>query len=352
MSECQEQSDLTATARDTVVLILHLADREIANVPDRLRHALESEELARAIRTTLEAEGRRLAQAQQSGQTITNADGQRVLQAVGGAAATAVGQDVRQQIEASSGFHQAQQQLRRLEAAFNCSPMGIFVDQHQALLYIVASGIAIGSATALYVARTGDTFASWATDFAARRLRSIQIGRLEVGTEALRFVPSERVVEVQPFLNVQTWREVRLGLRLHGVFREEQVQTATAGGEIVVRPTRGVTATLHGNVGMQRPVGQGGALGASQLVYDAGLAVQIAGPPEAPNLRVRSEFFLQQDLERRRVGGAGTVEYDLGRGVSASLRGSGAYTQPLAGGVPGRGQTEVSVQAGLVVRFQ
>jgi hypothetical protein len=139
---------------------------------------------------------------QNSGQQITSADGTRVARAVGEAAGTTVLQNVQQQVENSSAYHDVQASLRRLEGAFRCSPMGVFVSENSTLLYIVASGLALGGATALYVTRAGDLPAGWATDFAARRLRSIRLGRLEVGTQALRFVPSERIVEVQPFLIV------------------------------------------------------------------------------------------------------------------------------------------------------
>lgn len=349
MSECQEQDSVSGAARDSVVVMLRLADRTIASSPERILAALQSEELSRVIRQVLEAEGRRLAEMQNSGQPITNADGARVARTAGEAAGTAVLHNVQQQVESSSAYKDVQTSLRRLEGAFRCSPMGVFVSENSTLLYIVASGLALGGATALYVTRSGDLPAGWATDFAARRLRSIRIGSLEVGTQALRFVPSERVVEVQPFLSVSLWREIRTTFRLNVAFQQDQVQTATGGVDISVPLHRGVTLTGRASGGVQQPLVSGVRTGPLQPTYDLGLGVTIAGPPEAPGLRIRSEIFLQQQDGVQRAGASGQVQYNFGGGLSGQVGASGQYTQPLRGPEPAR--TEVRVQAGLTFQF-
>ena len=350
MGECQEADDVLQVTRDTVVLSLRLAGHEIADAPERIVQAIQSEELSRAIRDTLEAEGRRLAARQLRGETISTEDGQRVLQQLRSAGSSAVEHSVQHQIEASSRYREVERRLQRLERAFQCSPVGIFVDENKTWLYIIASGLALGGVAALYVTRTGDSVASWMTDFSARRLRSIRIGRLEAGTERLRFVPSERVVEVQPFLTVRQWREVRTTFRLNAVFRADAVEAVRGGVDLSVPLARGVSVSASGMVGGTRQVSQGAPTGAMRLVYDLHMGVTIAGPPEFPGLRVHNEFFVRQDEANRSVGGASQVEYDFRHGLSGSLRASGSHRQPLD--IAGNEQTEWSVQAGLTWRFQ
>ncbi len=242
-----------------------------------------------------------------------------------------------------------QRSLRRLEQAFRCSPMGVFIDENSTWLYIVATGLALGGAVALYVTRSGDPVASFSTDMAARALRSIRLGSLTVGTGGLRFVPSERVVEVQPFVSFRAWRQVETTFRLHALFQQDQLHTARGAAELVVPLGRGarMQAMAGGGVARAQVPGPPGPL---QPVFDLRLAISVDGPPEAPGLRVRSEAFFTQDATQRQAGGTGRLEYDLRHGFSAHARGSITHTTPLQPG--GRGGLEYSVQGGLTVRFE
>ncbi|MCL6502223.1 MAG: hypothetical protein K6T86_06020 [Pirellulales bacterium] len=243
-----------------------------------------------------------------------------------------------------------QHSLRRLEQAFRCSPTGVFLDENSTWLYIVAAGLALGGATALYVTRSGDPVASFSTDIAARALRSIRLGSLTVGTEGLRFVPSERIVEVQPFLSFRAWRQVETTFRLHALFQQDQLHTARGAAELVVPLGRGSRLQATAGGGVARAEGSGGVAGPLQPVFDLRLAISVAGPPEAPGLRVRSEAFFTQDTAQRQVGGSRRLEYDLARGVTAHLQASATHTTPLRPG--GSGGPEYSVRAGLTVRFE
>jgi hypothetical protein len=128
---------------------------------------------------------------------------------------------------------------------------------------------------------------------------------------SLRFVPSERIVEVQPFLSVNLWREIRTTFRLNVAFQQDQLQTATGGVDVSVPLHRGVALTGRATAGVQQPLVAGVRTGSLQPTYDLGLGITVAGPPEVPGLRIRSEIFLQQQDGVQRAGASGQVRYDF-----------------------------------------
>lgn len=349
MCECTEHDDVLGASRETVVLAVRLLDQELGETPQRIARALEGEDFKRAIREVLEAEARRLAELQVRRQEITNEEGEHLLRALAESGSRAVLQSVQSQVEASSKYQQVKLSLQRLEKAFRCSPMGVFIDENSTWLYIVATGLALGGAAALYVTRSGDPVANFSTDLAARTLRSIRLGSLTVGTSGLRFVPSERVVEVQPFVSFRAWRQVETTFRLRALFQQDQLHTARGTAQLVVPLGRGVRLQATAGGGMARAPGSGGP-GPLQPVFDLRLAITVAGPPETPGLRVQSQAFLTQDTTQRQAGGAGRLEYHLGHGMTAHVQGSAAHTIPLQ---PGRrGGPEFSVQGGFTARFE
>lgn len=169
------------------------------------------------------------------GQEITNEDGARLLRALAERGGCALLQPCNRRWRPRPQYQQVPRSLRRPEQAFRCSPMGVFIHENSTRVYIVATGLAVGGATALFVTHGGDPVASFSTGMAVRAPRWIRVVSLTVGTSGPRFVPLERVVEVRPFVSFRAWRKVETTFRLNTLFQQHQLHTAHRAGELVVR---------------------------------------------------------------------------------------------------------------------
>jgi hypothetical protein len=274
--------------QDTIIMGLEFGDRTIHNSPELIRKALESDEVKKAIEDTLRAEAKRLLD-EQGKRPLTVADGTAVVEKVGTAVATAGKDEVIKAIKGSSGFKELEKKLDDLKCAFDQSPVGVFVGQHKDkwYVYVIAAGVAIGGAGAMYATWWGDDLADPLTKLAKDKLKFKVLGNVEVGASKITFKPSKRETGVELFVTAK-WKRVQVKLEMSVTQENGKLTGAGGTGTVIVNLSDAWTLTGKGGggAGPADPKQPGGLLPRYNLSLvldykglgaDQGLSFQIFG---------------------------------------------------------------------------
>ena len=135
MADPADKPGVVDSASDTVVLAFELADQEIAKSPERILDALQSADVQVAIKKAMEDFAKN--KISKTPTTITEADakelGKKILEAGGGA----VVDHLTHEIKNTAKYVALDQSLKQLTEAIKKTPMGVWVDEHSTLLYII-----------------------------------------------------------------------------------------------------------------------------------------------------------------------------------------------------------------------
>jgi hypothetical protein len=349
MEQC---SNVVDAAKDVIVLAVKLADSTVHKSPGMVKKILEDDKLNKAVKEALLAEGKRLASLQRQGKPIGNDQGTKVLQAVGKAASAPAMNAAKREIERTSEYRAVQAGLKQLECSFRQSPMGVFVDEHKGLLIIVASGLAIGGAVAMYVAKSGDWAASKMASLASKKLRFKVLGNVEVGAKQIKFNPSERKVELTTF-STASWKAVKVSLNLPVTFKDVKLMAASAKGELKLMLGRNASLTGRGAIGYTRPTKPG----EQPLAYDLGLGLNVSGTGAHSKLKLQVLGFVKQDAATRSMGGSGTLKYGLtgsrpsDPSVAVTFGAKGSRVETFQPSGPAKVQTAFETKLGVEITF-
>lgn len=297
---------LLDAVKDTLVLAFEFADKTLLNSPETIRKVLEDPKIQLAIKQAAQSEGRRLLEAQKGGKAVTNADGVKVLEAIGTAAKDAAIDSAKKQIEESDEFKKLKKEVENLSCALKQSPIGVFVDKNKGWLIVVGVGLGLGGVTAMYMFRSGDWVAGQATDLASKQLRFKVLGNVEFGASRLKFVPSSRQVGTTLFASAK-WERVSVRLDLSVDFKNDQFQST--GGKVTTDFTvaKGLVLTGTGSAGYQvnkEPWKQ-------SFVYHLGVGVTFKQAFGVNKLDVTARAFIEQTPEYFKQGGALDAKYNI-----------------------------------------
>jgi len=140
--------DVLDVVPETVVLAFDVMGWTARSDP---RLIANKKEIVDAMTKALAAEGKRIAEKHFKGEAVTSDDGLKFLAAGG---------------KAFLDKRQAELK-RRVECAYKESPLGVWLDKHEWVLYVVLPLVVGGAGTYMYVARVGDVPAAWASSFAS-----------------------------------------------------------------------------------------------------------------------------------------------------------------------------------------
>jgi hypothetical protein len=200
-------ADLPGSAVQTVALAFELADYEVKNGPKQVLMALDSKQVQTAIRDALTEQAKLLLKQQSQHVPIdTSKASAQIAAAVGKAALGAGGEQLKLQMRQSSPYQRLERSVRNLQCAYEKSVIGVWIDENKGLLIIVASGVAIGAAAALYVTNTEFTPADWAIQLAKDKLKTTVLGKLELGVSDIKFVPAKREIGLTAFADASKFK--------------------------------------------------------------------------------------------------------------------------------------------------
>lgn len=235
--------DFATAAERTVQFAVELVGGTLQNSPRMLAQVLESDEFQRAVAEALRNEAQALMDEQRAGHAITLRDALDRLVRV--AVAPKVRDGMIQEVRSSDEFVRLKRSLEQLGCAFSRTEVGAFVDENKTLLIVTGSIAAIAGAAAMYHFRTGDEVARPLSWLSGKKI--LQIGRVELRTGGIRFVPSERRVEVG-VAGRGRWDRVQADVELSAAFANDQIVGASSKGEVVLRidPSTGLALGAGG----------------------------------------------------------------------------------------------------------
>lgn len=182
--------DLETVDRTTV-----LAIQLVGKVPQIVdwEKVLNSKEVKDAVESTLKEQAE--SYIKNTPTSFSEADGKKLLGDLAQKSLKAAGQNIAEQVKKSPEYKRLEKSAERLAEALKCSQVGVWFDKNKTILYIIAAGVGIGGAAALYVARTGDEVADVATFLAGKQLfKGKVIGDLELTVGVPTFKPSTREI--------------------------------------------------------------------------------------------------------------------------------------------------------------
>jgi hypothetical protein len=158
-------------------------------------------------------------------------------------------QDALKQLQLNPNYSLLVQDLKKLESQFAKSVVGVWVDENKKTLIIIASGIAVAAATAMYFTKTGDTPADWATQLAKGQYPLFKLGKIEFGVGDPKFQPSTSTLGGTVSLDVKNWKFIKdAELDLSVTHSSAGTQSAGVTGKVTVALPHDFSITGKGNI--------------------------------------------------------------------------------------------------------
>lgn len=204
---------------------------EATKTPARALRALEKPEVQKKITEAVRNEAAKLARERAGGGKGSGQLSAAAAGAIGKTAGKAVLNDVKKQVENSPGVKQIKAEGKRLTEAFKKSPVGVFLDTHDWVIYVVAAvGVAAagGAAVAIYNAKN-DTLGKALEQIDV----TIPIGTFTIGAKVTSFKPSTHDAGGRLTLK-RTLTNVKYELGLSGMVKGPTAMVA-ADGKVVLR---------------------------------------------------------------------------------------------------------------------
>jgi hypothetical protein len=352
MDKCGGGGGAIEATKETLVLALQFADSTLTDSPEIATKVLQNPRIRKAIESALLSEARRLLKQQQKGQASKADDGKKVLTSVVSGVSSAAQAAAKKEIKSSGEYKAVTKSLKQLECAYRGSPIGIFVDKNKGWLIVVATGLALGGATAMYVAKSGDWPAGQMGKLAGKLVRFKVMGNVEIGLEKVEFKPSERSVGATTFASGK-WKSVSTKVSFHVGFKDDKFASTNAAGEVVVKAGSGVSLTGKGKVGYG--ISPDAAPGSQPLTYNLSLGISYGANIGGSSLNVRLMGYAAQESLARKQGGKLGVSYKMAPSKSTSvgvdLNAQLSRTQQLGSTGPAAPQVAGSVNLGLTIKF-
>lgn len=213
-------SDVLDVIPETVILAFDVAGWTDPRGAARIAH---SKTIVEAMNKELANQGQQLIAKHYAGKTVTQEDALKLLSGVG-----------------SKFTEQRQRELtQRITCAYKESPLGIWLDRNEWVLYVVVPLVVGAAGTWMYVAQVGDLPASWATSMAnvKKNWKVQHLGKIDLGTQDVTFVPSKREISGKVFAMLD-WEWMAIKMTLGGGMADDKFSGASVQPEVTLRVTR------------------------------------------------------------------------------------------------------------------
>jgi hypothetical protein len=294
---------------DTLVVAARLVDKSLVNSPKLIIAALQSDKGQEAIKNALQQiANERL---KDTPVQFSAEEARKLAQKLQGAGGQGFKDGVLEQVKKSHEYQRLEKSAEQLVKALKCSPAGVWVDEHEALVYIVGAGLILGGATALYVTRTGDAVTDPLTTLLKDQKAKVRVRQnIEISAGLARFVPSNREVEVNAQA-IAKWKplEIKLNVVVHAVNEKFSV----SGDGQVILPFYGGVARLEGSYNARDPKVAPMSLGLGIALQPGGVRIDIMGRLQFRNLQP--------------TGGSVDIRVGPSRTIPLSLSGTGTSDQ-------------------------
>jgi hypothetical protein len=238
-----ETSDPIDAAHQVIVLAFDLADTEIPQLPDQIALALQSPPVQAAIKKTLLDFAN--SHAGSGGAALSATDGQKLLDAIGTGVSDAASANLLEQIKKTPEYKKLEASIEAFKIAAGSSSLGVWVDKNKNILYVVGAALAVGTASVLYITKSGGPLVNAAiSPLKGKDFEVLQIGTLKIKAGMLDFQPDARIFGARIASSME-WQKVTLDLKLGVLAQGAQVQKVE-GSAVVKSGPISVTVTADG----------------------------------------------------------------------------------------------------------
>jgi hypothetical protein len=155
---------------------------------------------------------------------VSDEDARKLLSSLSGGVTDAASQRYLDDIKKSPEYRALERSVTAFKAAAQSSSLGVWVDRHKGILYVVGAALIVGTASALYVTKTGGAAVNLAVDpLRDKDFEVLQIGTIKIKAGLWDFKPDARVLGARIAAGKQ-WDKVAVELKLGVLAQETQVQ--------------------------------------------------------------------------------------------------------------------------------
>ena len=299
-------------AQESLVLALQVAEKTLLDSPETIQKILNDPKVKTAIEEAATKQAKELLEKQRKGQSVSSDDVKAKAAALGKAVAgplQGVGlKELEKSAKGTAEYRKLEQSLKELECAWKQSPVGIWVDKHKGLLYIVGAGLALESAIVMYHFKAGDEITGPLLKLTQGLVKFKVLGNVEIAAKEIKFVPSKREVGAT-MMTTATWERVKVKFEAGVTFQDASVAQANVRGEVEVKIIKGLDFKAHGGYSWQAP--NPDAPWQNQHRYDLGLGISYKKAFGVSRLSLQTMMFATQDADTTKFGGKGSLDLKL-----------------------------------------
>ena len=224
-------SDVLDATHQIFVLAFDLADAEIARLPDQLNKALTSAPVQAAIEKTLLDFIKTTPGA--GSNVMTGTDAQKLVTALEKGVGTPFSKEMSDKIKATPEYKRLEKSIAEFKKAAESSSLGVWVDRNKNVLYVVGAALVVGTASALYITKTGGAVLNTALDpLKGKEFEVLQIGKLGIKAGLWDFKPDARRLGARVAGSLD-WESVKIDLKFGVLAEGPKIQEVD--GEAVVK---------------------------------------------------------------------------------------------------------------------
>lgn len=213
-----------------VVLSFDLLDDEILRFPERLAEVLKDPTVLAAAQTRLLRFANEKLQSQT---TQLSAEDIQKLRSIGDDVLSKASDEYFSQIKKSPKYKALEKQINGFKEALGSSALGVWVDRHKGIVYVVGAAVAVGAGAALFVTKpTNAAVTLGLQQLAKLKLEVVKLGALRLGVGRIIFDPTAELVGAKLTGKVN-WERLKLDLSLQVVTKAAAVSEVE--GEVVVK---------------------------------------------------------------------------------------------------------------------
>lgn len=224
-------SDVLDATHQIFVLAFDLVGTEIQLLPNQLDKALASPKVQSAIEQTLLDFLRTTPAVDHD--VMSGPEAEKLLSALKKNAADPLSKQLLDQIKATPDYKRLERGLKAFEEAAKSSALGAWVDRNKNILYVVGAGLVVGSASVLYVTKTGGPALNTALGpLKEHKFDVLQIGKLTISADLWDFKPDARIFGAHVF-GAMDWERVKVEIKFGVLAEGSAIQKVE--GEAVVK---------------------------------------------------------------------------------------------------------------------
>jgi hypothetical protein len=232
-------------------LSFELLGQEADQLPQRIEDTLKRADVAKAIEKSL-LDFARTRKPGMSSQ-LSDDEARKLRDSLLDGVKDKLSEEYLKQVKGSPKYKELQGQLEKFEKAAKSSALGVWVDEHRTILYIVGAGLALGAGAALYVTKSGGPVVGQLTKALDKLdLQVIKVGSFNLTIDSIYFNPTAEVLGGKISTSLK-FEQLQVKMNLKVVSTAAEI--STVGGEAVVHYGRfDVTSIVQYNVADHKPV--------------------------------------------------------------------------------------------------